>query len=316
MTLSLCACAKTGEPGTTGGNAETTGNNGGTSQAPAATKTVLCLTKIVSSDDGEEYVYNVTYEENGVHVTPETLGYRVDTVYDADGKVLSELTYNDEGINTYRDTYTYNNAGQKIEELFWDVEDDRLLSRNVYSYNDQGQLVKREITYGSNLTGRTEFIYDANGFLTEEHHYNNDGVMTARGEYTTNSEGQIQSYKEYIQKSSDKSLSEYGTYTYSYNSEGRLISRVWENTTPYYSSEISDYFTYDQKGNVIRSDTQDVQKTYSYNEDGYLVSFAYEGDSTNALVYAEMELTETQAEMAQKWSKDGVKNAFVDTLDD
>ena len=316
MALSLCACGKTEEPGTTGGNAGTTGSNGGTTQKPAATKTVLCLTKIVSSDEGEECVYNVTYEEDGVHVTPEKLVDVYDTVYDADGKVLSELRYNSEGINTERITCTYNNAGLLYERLYWDVEDDRLAERATYTYNDQGNLVKMEYENHGIITHGREYAYDSNGFLTTEYYYGSEGVLRERYEYTTNSEGQIQSCKGYRLITSDEPLGEWGIYTYSYDSEGRLLSKVWKNSNNYPMSKISDYYTYDQNGNVTRSENQGIETSYSYNEEGYLVSFAYDDGSTNTLVFAEVELTEVQAEMAQKWSKDGVKNAFVDTPED
>lgn len=315
MALSLCACAKTEEPGTTGGNAGTTGSNAGTTQTPATTKTVLCLTKIVASYEGEECIYNVTYKEDGIHVTPEKLVDAYDTVYDASGKVLSELRYNDEGINTDRITCTYNNAGLLTGKLYWDVEDDSLAEQYTCTYNDHGQLVKTEYDNHGIITHGREYAYDSNGYLTTEYYYGDKGVLRERYEYTTNSEGQIQSCKGYRLMTSDEPLSEWGLYTYSYDSAGRLLSKVWENTTNYPMSKISEYYTYDQNGNVTSS-TDTSTTDYTYNENGYLVSLVYEGGSTNTFVYAELELTEAQAEMAQKWSKDGVKNAFVDTLDD
>lgn len=297
-----------------------------TGEKPAASQTVLCLTKILSSGEDEEYVCNVTYEEDGVHITPENpTSYHGSTVYDATGKILCELSYNDEGINTDRTTYTYNGAGLLTEKLYWDVEDDSLAECAAYTYNDQGLLVKLVYENHGIITHSREYAYDSDGFLTTEYYYGNEGVLRERYEYTTNSEGQFQSCKGYRLMNSDEPLGEWGIYTYSYDSAGRLLSKVWELTVDYSMSQFSDYYVYDENGNIIRYETISHRKkesrtessyTYTYNEDGFLISTAEQDGYSATYVYAQIELPAAMAEMAQKWSCDGVKAAFVQHPED
>ena len=306
MILSLCACA---------GSKNSNGND----KTTAKTQKVMCLTKIVSLDEGAEYVYNVTYKEDGVHITPEesdlsTANFICEAVYNADGRILSELSYRD-GVNTHRNTYTYNELGFLTENLYWDVEDDCLASRVVYTYNSQNQLVKKEHENRANQISYHEYIYADNGVLTEKRCYNTNGAMFERYVYTANSAGQLQSCVGYRAFSDNKPMSEWGAYTYSYDSDGSLLSKVWENVGTSIISNLSYYYAYDENGNVTLSKDGDYETTYSYNEDGYLVGLVYDEGSTNTFVYTEVELTEDQAEMAQQWSVDGVKKAYVEDFD-
>lgn len=284
-----------------------------------ATEKVLCLTEIVSTYGDTEFSFQVTYETDGVHVTPKELKDVYVFVYHADGSEHYSLRYNEEGVNTYREDYTYNSKGQLTERIDVDLEDNRTASRTVHSYNEQGQLIKTVYEDRAGIYGYDEYTYDANGFLTEECGYNRDGVLNERYVYVTDSEGKPMRATAFRLMTGD-TLSEWGGYTYHYDSAGRLTGKVWELSPNYPMSLFSYYYTYDENGNVTkweevsrRTDEDHIESTYtySYDEDGYFVSSTDEDGNTTTCVYTEIELPKALAETARQWSKDGVKNAHV-----
>lgn len=319
MLISFVACGQTSKPDNSKPTDQTsiTDNNEATTTPDASTTPIFSLEKIICAKDGKEYIYNVTYEADGIHVTPEILvGVNI-ALYNADGNILSELIYNDEGINTKSKTYSYNDAAQLTEVLTWDVKENCETNCATYSYNDQGQLLKGEHSTQGLITDYREYIYDANGFLNTEHSYGLDSVLRERYEYASDSNGRIQSCRVYKAQSKDKPLQEWGCYTYTYDSEGRLLGKAWEATNSNLGTPASYYYTYDENGNVTSVKemyAENVFKTrnYSYNENGNLVSFTDDDGTVYTFVYAELKLSKGQADMASSWSGTGIINAFVE----
>ena len=282
-------------------------------ESQAAAETVLCLTQIIGSYDGVTYIYDVTYEDDGIHVTPQTLADSYVSVYNADGNVLYELRYNSEGVNNYRSDYTYNSAGQQTEWLQFDIDDNCKASRRIHIYNDQGQLIQEVYENRVSVSSTYEYSYDANGFLSSRITYNSEGVMSGRYEYVCDAQGRIQTCTAYTLDYKDD-MRDWGIFTYSYDAEGRLLSKVWEQTyTGHYASLMSEYYTYDAAGNVTYwEEGSHTANTYSYDAAGYLTGAADTlTGGTTTFVYSEIPLRTDLAEMAAAWSMNGVKNAFT-----
>ena len=318
MALGLPACAKEGSGDTAPEAAPLT--TAGATDAPdplANTETTLCLTKIVTEHEGVEQIYNITYEEDGVHVTPEKLANTCASVYDPNGSILSQLTYNEDGVNAKHTTYTYDDAGLLTGQFDWDTEDGSLGNQYTYTYNEQGKLVKLVYENHGYIFHSTEYVYDTNGFLLVKYYYGENGVLHQRFEYTTNSNGQLQSCNAYKLLNDDESLREWGTYTYIYDPAGHLLSKHWEQRDALLGTPESNNYTYDKNGDVTSSSREYGKpvfiKTYAYDENGYLVRLVDEDGTTITFVYAEVVLAEAQAQMAHIWSKDGIKMAFVAT---
>ena len=302
MALSLCACGKTDK--------NNTSSNTEADSQKVATKTVLCLTKIIYSNDNGDKVSNVSYTDNEVHITLENPVSGYDCIYAPDGKVLSEVRYNDEGVNSYNTTNTYNSDGQIVDHVIWDAIEDCLSSSASYFYNDEKQLIKQENKNRAHQITYYEYNYDDNGVFAEKYFRNGDGALREHYKFFTNDKGQLQKCIGYKDDFDGKGLREWGVYTYSYDSEGRLISKIWDKSIPG-PARVSDYFEYGPNGEIAKSDYNGIKISYTYNEDGYLTSVTYDSGSTRTFVYGEVELTEAQAESALQWSKEGLIWEYV-----
>ena len=141
-----------------------------------------------SSGSGDEVWSEYTYENtySGDKLT-ETKCYRDGVLvekyqYDADGHLILDIGYTEDGEETYRCEETYQNGKIKLVVTSWGEEEE---SRKEYIYNDAGELT--EIRYidtymEESSESKTLMTYD-NGVLANVKEYDNGEL---EGEYVYN----------------------------------------------------------------------------------------------------------------------------------
>jgi hypothetical protein len=115
--------------------------------------TVECVTGLVSTYEGVEKTITIRYEADGIHIVPNNTGYRYETVLNPLGQEVYELGYNDENILNYRIEYTYDAAGNLVEWLNYDTEDDEVASRTTRTYDEHGRLIKSATNHRRDIPG-------------------------------------------------------------------------------------------------------------------------------------------------------------------
>lgn len=190
------------------------------------------LVQIVPSGSGGGTIKCYDYDEAGNLVRE----------YDSDGIFLTEYTYDDQGrlgctTEIYDgnvlsvETYAYNSQDQRAMatvEGVYQGDPGSYSTVKVYSYDDQGRLVKEESETISQIEGENE----SKDFSRTEYVYQDDGNIAESRTY------------------SGENLTSETTYTYD---QGRLGT---QQTTYEPSGEVEIIsFEYDQQGNLIRKVT-------------------------------------------------------------
>ena len=284
-------------------------------------KTVNCLTSYICTNGETELKYLITYEEDGVHMKPDPCVNGYENVYDWDGTLLYELRYDEEGVNTYRLDHTYDKKGNKTELLQTDLRDNSIVSRNSYSYNDEGKLIWESYEGRNGYVSYTiTYSYDDRGFLAQALQADGDGKELEKSIYTCDDSGKIITCDQYIISKDRGTPGQWCTFTCTYDNEGKLLSNIWEPTRK--DSRISDsqYYTYNDQGrlsvfqNVNFMGETDSELVYTYNDEGKLLQIT---DSVtgwdNVLQYSNVKLDKELAQKAEAWALGGALNALVKT---
>ncbi len=197
-------------------------------------------------------------------------------------------------------THTFNDDGAIISSTRVDFTDDAAGITSgacseillEYTYNSEGYIASVQKTKNESDYGTVEFTYNDDGQLTEKLHV--ESMVVARmGEskelYTYNDDGMVSSYDDgegdyYEYQYTDGNMTTeivknneelYTTNTYSYDSEGRIISETYnyyeystETYTEEYTATTGSYSSYDEDGDIIEK--------YIYGEGGaYLEDWYY-----------------------------------------
>jgi hypothetical protein len=255
-------------------------------------RTMIVITKAYSYPTKwltEEYIYN----DNGAAVSHEV------RTYDEDGRLISsvyegiggsdkethtydefgreatttyESTYNDgETENYYVNTYTYDYDmwGQRSRIVCQGTGD--VVYETVYTYDDDGNMLMSETTDNSGRSGYY-YTYDENGNLIKSTFAYEDEVMYAT-EYVLDADGNVVLTRE-LDGEGNVSSSQESKYT-----DGRVSQSTY--TSGDYTSFTN--YTYDERGNLIRYETQDNYGTYVantiYNEKDLRVQEEYSSDT-------------------------------------
>jgi YD repeat-containing protein len=236
-----------------------------------------------------------------------------ETIYNQNGAATSHdvVTYNEAGLlesylseSEYRsDAYytSYDELGRVTKRVYdstylVDGEPFEEHSTTEYEYDIWGQLVREVYQATGDVTSETTYTYDENGNLLVEMVTNNRGSSGYYYSYDDNGyqagsvmtvDDEVQSTEEYVRDAEGNILrSQYTDET------GKVVS-VTENTytdgrlteTIYtYDGDVSHYlYTYDENGNVIRSESEGAygsSVTVSvYDEQGRLVQNEMSGDN-------------------------------------
>lgn len=273
-----------------------------------------CVTKIISTYDGEEQTATIRYEDDGIHIVPDTTGSRYETVLDPFGKEIYELRYNDENTITYRIDYTYDEAGHLVELLNYDTVDDQVASRTTRTYDKNGRLIKVATNHRNDIPGGYyDYTYDANGHIASRSYTDTDGVNTWNNTYTCDDSGKIITGTISFPLYSNDNHKQLGYYTLSYDSEGRLLAQCWTETHRSIFVHDDYYYTYDEAGHLIESQEMDNDGniestvTYHYDSSGRLISIEDSADNaTVTFIYEQTELSPLLSDAAAYFSQNGL----------
>lgn len=286
---------------------------GDTEAKQEQTVTVECLISMEEDYGDGAAVRYVSYEEDGVILSSPELVDTYINCYAPDGRELSSLYYNEEGVQRYRMDYTYAENGLKTESLQTNLIENKVANLAVFTYDDRGNLLRiSDYASGDVATGYSAFAYDEQGFPVSYDYVDREGTNLWHYDYTCDDSGKIVTGSVcYILL--DDQLTQLGYYTCTYDDGGRLVSQVWKTTQRSYFV-FSDYFyTYDEAGRLINARTVDEDGevdsdvTYTYDDQGRLSSVADAVDDTNiSFTYGTMELSAKLAEDAKTWSTQGL----------
>lgn len=98
---------------------------------------------------------------------------------DADGKILKETIYDEDGNAQDTEVYKYNEDGQVVRREYYD-SDNELTGYYIHTYDEDGKRLQQQHYDGNGmLTGYSEDVYDAEGKLTAIRSYDADGVLVS-----------------------------------------------------------------------------------------------------------------------------------------
>lgn len=253
--------------------------------------------KVTTADGGS--VYKRTYDEKGNLLTDTFASndgkgsHGSSFTYDAEGKMLTHDTY--DNYSTGHAEFTYDAAGRKVAETFsnsagyfataeyiyredglpaeWTLHYDKAEDRTTYTYDDKGNLLKKqeiitingkviqettvEWTYNENGNKlsetnsggfRSEWTYDDRGNILSCTDMDNDG--TIRGGILYEYDDQNRLLLEYLFENDPKAPTE--KFIYEYDETGKLTVKYL--CTPNSSRQNANGFcryTYDEHGNLL-----------------------------------------------------------------
>ena len=159
---------------------------------------------------------------------------------------LMKMPYESSGGEKGISIFEYDNNG-KLKKSIWKLLNNSRSSVNFYTYDEQGNIIKKYREFSDNLTSTEHFTYDDNNRLISEEFKRSDGVTTNHF-YTYNESDQLivaklenyhgwldgkinYEYSENGLISGGKILqngSEIGKITFIYNNQNELIKEHWE----------------------------------------------------------------------------------------
>lgn len=214
--------------------------------------------------DGGYVSYATFHDKNGD-------AEREQQYFDADGNMVLECAYNENGEMTHSDYYIY--------------EDGRLTREELWDYIDEQYGLYKDYTYGPNGIERVD-----TGYL-----YINEGEVDKYFEYEYDDLGRLIKITRYS-TSTDKI---YWYCDYTYNDDGTYLEQVTSFDMSSQQMELSDaYCIYDADGRLIEEKTgfMNELKLYTYDDNGMLLTIekysgtkldyteTYEYDSEGRLV--------------------------------
>ena len=155
---------------------------------------------VMEYDEMGNLLCEITYE-NGVEADrtayslAETTAPEADTcdekerTYDEKGNLLCEVSFDDNGNETSREEYTYNDAGLPVSQ--WSTVRGTETMRYEYQYNARGKMTRYDQYFRGEHCGHKVFTYNADGNLTETVQYDRDRVYR-RLTFQYDSSGQLE----------------------------------------------------------------------------------------------------------------------------
>lgn len=159
----------------------------------------------------------------------------------------------------------------------------------TYSYNDKGQIIRKDVTitylkFDGVYNPYYTYEYDSNGNLITEFYSGYGDILSSTSKYTYSDDGKLISKTvEY-----EDSIS---TYIYEYNQYGNLMketnSAIMKETNSPTGQSLSHTYIYDENQILIEKDYESIRglyiERYTYDSQGRLIENegAYSDDKTN-----------------------------------
>ena len=177
----------------------------------------------------------------------ETGSYTRETKYDDSGNIISftEDNYNQKIFAEY-------DNGLKVRETIT-FKEKNSSTVNLFTYNDENKIIKKDITYSSGNSGFVSYEYNASGLLIKEVENYDDKFFTE--------------YSYSYDKNKNMIKKEYNSFVheYEYDNNNNLIREVVIDTTSSYTDV--DEYEYDENNNLIKETVSNGSYIYEYYYD-------------------------------------------------
>lgn len=117
-------------------------------------------------DKGREVESLITFSFQGIDGSVEL---RITKEYDQKGNVIEEKNYNNRNQLSNRNIFTYDERGNRIKEIFIDLNTNESEEKNIYTYDKNNKKIEIQKYISKNLSEKTTIKYDEKGNILEEH---------------------------------------------------------------------------------------------------------------------------------------------------
>lgn len=291
------------------------GKNTAKKESKDTTVAVECMTGYEYNDTE----YTVTYEKDGVHLTPtvaaDSSAYAY--VYSWDGRLLLEQLVDSNGTELSKTVLSYDKNGNLTERAYTSNTSESA-TRWVYTYSDQGRLTEQAYYSRPGALSYTySYTYDSQGFPVECLVTDADTGPRWKYVYTCDDTGRVVSGQRIFLSEQLGQTGLQSDLVYAYDDAGRLLALEWRPVFDNNKLRESKYYTYDEAGRMIRSqiihqERSTVEdKTYTYDAQGRLTSVVDAKGATREFTYGQMNVSSKLAEDVQRWSSTGVIKAYT-----
>lgn len=94
---------------------------------------------------------------------------RITKEYDQKGNIIEEKNYNNHNKLSSKGIYTYDERGNKIKEIFINLDSKKPEEKNIYIYDKNNNKIEVQKYISENLSEKTTIKYDEKGNILEEH---------------------------------------------------------------------------------------------------------------------------------------------------
>ena len=117
-------------------------------------------------DKGREVESLMTLSFQGINGSAEL---RITKEYDQKGNIIEEKNYNNHNKLSSKGIYTYDERGNKIKEIFINLDSKKPEEKNIYIYDKNNNKIEVQEYISENLSEKTIIKYDEKGNILEEH---------------------------------------------------------------------------------------------------------------------------------------------------
>jgi hypothetical protein len=163
----------------------------------------------------------------------EKFNYRIDGValpkttysYDENGVLLKESHYSAVSGKPYLETiYVYDSQGRLKEEIGKNIEENKILSRKLYSHDEKRNYTEvADYDWNNVLRGKSGFIWNSQGRVSEILGYSPQGDILGRGLVTYDQKGNVAEMKF---SPANGSAEKKEKYTYEFDKRGNWIKKT------------------------------------------------------------------------------------------
>ena len=212
--------------------------------------------------------------------------------YNEDGNLTQKFyQYNSTytgATSTTETLYNYDTKGRMTSTQDISAKKSSFSSYNKYTYNNDGNLTKRESIYTNGSKYIYNYYYDKKDRLVRVEDFDTKGNLSARENYTYNGNKKIKIRKSYDTKTGNV----IGTYTTYYKKD---ISNRYVSKSKYSNNDIA--YNYDKNDNLISSvykgnTSSNTSYSYEYdNKDNWIKKHYKYGKTGNNFYFREILFT-------------------------
>lgn len=259
------------------------------------------LNKKVAKTIDHSYTY---HERSGGFVKT---GVTINT-YNDDGNLSQSFfqwnsTYNGD-TSTTETLYNYDTKGRMISTQDISAKKSSYSYYNKYTYDNDGNLTKKEAIYVNGNTYTNKYYYDKKDRLIRAEELDISGKLNARENYSYSGNKKTKTRKSYDTKTGNV----IGTYTTYYKKD---ISTRFVSKSKYSNSDVS--YNYDKYDNLISDNNKNTptsKTTYSYeydNKDNWIKKYYNYGKTTNNFYFREIIFTNGNVTGSVDFDKNYIK---------